>query len=125
MSETAGRHGDAAGRPDDPAHPRMVRRLVVAPDGVPPAGRVLVRTGRVLLVEVADSELVALAAADPEAAATLWAPEESEPDGIPLLTAAEREAVSAAVLVTPSDTARRLEGADWDDPAAEPPDRPR
>ena len=57
--------------------------------------------------------------------ATLWAPGESEPDGIPLLTAAEREAVSAAVLVPPSDTARRLEGADWDDPAAEPPDRPR
>ena len=74
----------------------MVRRLVVAPDGVPPAGRVLVRTGRVLLVEVADSELVALAAADPEAAATLWAPGESEPDGIPLLTPVEREAVSAA-----------------------------
>ena len=84
----------------------------------------LVRTAY-LLVEVADSELVALAAADPEAAATLWAPGESEPDGIPLLTPVEREAVSAAALEAPSDTARRLEGADWDDPAAEPPDRPR
>ncbi len=125
VSRTVGRPNDPSGQRDDLEHPRMVRRLVVAPDGIPPAGRVLVRTGRVLLIEVADSDLDALAGADPEVAATLWAPGEAEPDGIPLLTAAEREAVSAAVLGAPSDTARRLEGADWDDPAAEPPDGPR
>ena len=38
---------------------------------------------------------------------------------------AEREAVSAAALAAPSDAARRLDGADWGDPAAQPPDRPR
>lgn len=118
VTEQAGRQGGAA-------RPVMVRRLVVAPDGIPPAGRVLVRTGRVLLIEVGDSELATLAQTDPDAAARLWAPGEPEPHGIPSLTDAEREAVSAAALATPSDAARRLEGADWGDPAAQPPDRPR
>jgi len=103
----------------------VTRRLVVAPDGIPPAGRLLVRTGRVLLIEVSDSELASLAQTDPDAAARLWKPGEPQPRGIPPLTDAEREAVSAAALAAPSDAARRLDGADWGDPAAQPPDRPR
>ncbi len=110
---------------DEQAAARRVRRLVVAPDGIPPVGRVLVRTGRVLLVDVSVSELSDLAASDPEAADTLWAPGEPEPPGIPDLTVAERDAVSAAALAAPSDAARRLEGADWGDPAAVPPDPTR
>lgn len=118
VTEQAGREGVAA-------RPVMARRLVVAPDGIPPAGRVLVRTGRVLLIEVGDGELATLAQTDPDAAARLWVPGEPEPHGIPALTDAEREAVSAAGLTAPSDAARRLDGADWGDPAAQPPDRPR
>ncbi len=100
---------------------RPQRRLCFAADGIPPVGRLLVATGRILLVETTTAEVAALREVDPVAAQRCWAPGEDAPE-LPPLTEAEQLAVSAAATPTPEGRARHLDGASWDDPRATPPD---
>lgn len=96
-----------------------VRRLAFTRDGVPPCGRVLVRTGRVAVIECTRDELASV----PDGA-LVWSPTEPVPVGVPALESDERDFVAAgAVSVIPGD--RLLDGEDWDSPGAQPPDAPR
>ncbi len=116
------------------AHPPSARRLCLTLDAIVPLGRVLVRTGRVHLVELSAAELGELARAhgasgiDPPAGTARgpwwWAPGATPPTDLPELTQDEALAVSAAELAALSGNARTLDGADWDDPRARPPDPP-
>ncbi len=96
---------------------------------MPPAGRLLVTAGRIGLVELTAAELAELADLGGTADAHLWAPGEPAPRGLPELTEGEcsfvqAAGVSARAATAPHPRARHLDGADWDDPAATPPDPP-
>ncbi len=103
-------------------------RLILTLSGVPPFGRALVGSGRVWLVELRPGEPSGsrVDSRGPEAGVEhwLWQPGEPMPDGIPELTEDEAALVSAAAARALPTRSRRLDGADWDDPRARPPDPP-
>lgn len=96
-----------------------LRLLAVLDDGVPPCGRVLVRTGRVAVIECTDDELASLADG-----ALVWSATAPEPAGLPVLDEAEREFVAARV-VNAFPKVRPRDGAAWDSDGAVAPDPPK
>ncbi len=116
------------------AHPSPTRRLCLTRDGIPPLGQVLVRTGRVHLLQLTAAEVDQLDQLDRTSGVTTasrrepgiwwWEPGEPRPTDLPELTDDEALAVSAAELAALAQHTRTLDGADWDDPRARPPDPP-
>jgi hypothetical protein len=92
-----------------------MRFLAFLVDGVPPCGRVLVRTGRIAVIACTDEELAGL---PPDA--LVWSATEPPPSGLPALDADELDFV-AACAASAEPRIRLRDGEDWDSPGAVPP----
>ncbi len=96
------------------------RRVVFADDGVPPFGRLLVRVGRLGLVECSADEVAATGVGT-----WSWEVAERVPVGVPELDTAEQDFVAGLREGAATKRERPRDGDHWDSPGALPPDPPR
>lgn len=92
-----------------------IRRLAYMHDGIAPIGRVLVRAGRVALIECSPAELLGC-----PCDAVIWATADAVPSTVPDLEPDEQEFVAGAALATLGGV-RPRDGENWDSPGTQAP----